>query len=162
MKNTIRAFFAVALVLPSLTVFGQTTANPLTGIWELNLAKSKFVPAASALKSQTRNYQVVGQQEKGVHTGIDAEGKPNRIEFTVTYDGKDYPYKGSPDYDTLSVTVVDRFTTSFTQKRAGKVVLTGRRVVSKDGKTLTITAKGTNAKGEPIDNVVVFDKRGDK
>ena len=41
----------------------------------------------------------------------------------------------------------------------GKVTLTGRRVVSTDGKTMTVTAKGTSAKGEPVDLAMVFDKR---
>jgi hypothetical protein len=79
MKKATQALLTVALLLPNSMVFSQTTANPLTGIWELNFSKLKFVPAASAFKSQTRNYQVVGHQEKGVHKGIDAQGKPNRI-----------------------------------------------------------------------------------
>jgi hypothetical protein len=39
------------------------------------------------------------------------------------------------------------------------VVQTSTRVVSKDGKTLTLTAKGTNAKGQAVNDVLVFDKR---
>jgi hypothetical protein len=36
---------------------------------------------------------------------------------------------------------------------------TGTRVVSKDGKTLTITTKGTNAKGQAYTDVELFDKK---
>jgi hypothetical protein len=32
-------------------------------------------------------------------------------------------------------------------------------VVSKDGKVMTITAKGTNANGQPVSDVLVFDKQ---
>ena len=32
------------------------------------------------------------------------------------------------------------------------------RVVSKDGKTMTVTIKGTNAQGQAVNNVVVFEK----
>lgn len=131
----------------------------ITGNWELNLSKSKFIPADAAPRSQSRLYQVQGQQETGRHTGVDAQGNPNVIEFTAAYDGKDYPYKGAPDTDTVALTRVDANTTAFTQSREGKVVLTGTRVVSPDGKTLTITAKGTNAKGQAVDNVVVYDRR---
>jgi hypothetical protein len=133
-------------------------ANLIAGNWELNLSKSKFIPADAAPRSQSRVYQVQGQQETGRHTGVDAQGKPTLIEFTVSYDGKDYPYKG-PDFERLSVKHVDANTTTFTQSRAGQVVLTGTRVVSPDGKTLTITAKGTNAKGQKIDNIMVFERR---
>ena len=42
-----------------------------------------------------------------------------------------------------------------TMKRAGKVVVNAKRSVSKDGKVMT----GTNAKGEKLNNVTVFDKQ---
>jgi hypothetical protein len=135
----------------------QTDA--IAGNWELNLSKSTFNPASDAPRSQSRVYQVMGQQETGRHTGVDAQGNPTVIEFTATYDAKEYPYKGSPDFDTVAIKRVDANTTSFTQSRGGKVALTGTRVVSPDRSTLTITAKGTNAKGQPIDNVVVYDRR---
>jgi hypothetical protein len=131
----------------------------IAGNWELNLSKSKFIPADAAPRSQSRLYQVQGQQETGRHTGVDAQGKPAVIEFSASYDGKDYPYTGAPDTDTVALTRVDANTTTFTQSREGKVVLTGTRVVSPDGKTLTITAKGTNAKGQRVDNVIVYDRR---
>jgi len=40
-----------------------------------------------------------------------------------------------------------------------KVVQTYTRVVSPDGKVLTITSKGTNSKGQQVHNVVVYDKQ---
>jgi hypothetical protein len=40
-------------------------------------------------------------------------------------------------------------------KRAGEVVVNAKRSVSKDGKVMT----GTNAKGEKLNNVTVFDKQ---
>jgi hypothetical protein len=38
------------------------------------------------------------------------------------------------------------------KKTGGKYHTTGRTVISKDGKTLTITNKGTDAEGKPITN----------
>ena len=35
---------------------------------------------------------------------------------------------------------------------------TYHRVVSKDGKTMTVTSKGTNAQGQATSNVIVFEK----
>ena len=46
-----------------------------------------------------------------------------------------------------------------TTKKDGKVVSKGKRVVSNDGKVMTITSKGTNAKGEATNNVAVYDKQ---
>ena len=39
------------------------------------------------------------------------------------------------------------------------MVSTGSRVISKDGKVMTITTKGINAKDQSFNNVEVFDKR---
>ena len=44
-------------------------------------------------------------------------------------------------------------------KKAGKVVSTVKRNVSKDGKVMTLTAAGTNANGEKVNNVIVYDKQ---
>jgi hypothetical protein len=38
-------------------------------------------------------------------------------------------------------------------------VQTGTNVVSKDGKTRTITVDGTNAQGQTVHNVSVYDKK---
>jgi hypothetical protein len=46
-----------------------------------------------------------------------------------------------------------------TDKKAGKVVGTIRRVVAKDGKSFTAAVKTTNAKGEAVNNLLVFDKQ---
>jgi hypothetical protein len=133
--------------------------NRISGQWELNLSKSQFTPSDGAPRRQSRLYLVQGEQEIGRHTGIDPQGRPSAIEFTATYDGKEYPYTGSPDYDTVSLKRVDASTTAFTQSRGGKVVLTGTRVVSPDGRTLTISSKGTNAKGQAVDTTAVYDRR---
>ena len=47
--------------------------------------------------------------------------------------------------------------TSYTLK--GKPTSVNTRVVSADGKMLTVTATGTNAQGQKINNVQLFEKR---
>ena len=54
---------------------------------------------------------------------------------------------------------IDAYTTEVVGKKAGKPSITYRRVVSKDGKTLTLRATGTDAKGEKVNEVAVFDKQ---
>ena len=134
------------------------TADPLVGTWELSIAKSKYSPGP-APKSQTRTYVVAGQDIKATSKGVDADGKPTSAEWTVNYDGKDRPATGFADLDALSLKRIDAFTVEFTQKKAGKVVATGTRVISKDGKVMTITTKGTNATGQAFNDVQVFEKR---
>ena len=149
-------------VLMSLLVFtpnamGQAT-DPLAGTWTLNVAKSKFSPDP-APKSETRTYRTVGQEIKATSKTVDSSGKTSTQEWTVNYDGKDHPEIGDPDADSLSFKRIDAYNVEFTEKKAGKPVITGTRVIAKDGRTMTITSKGVNAKGQAINSALVFEKQ---
>jgi len=147
----------LVMMVFSAGAFGQAS-DPVIGTWELNLAKSKFSPG-TAPKSETRTYVAAGTEIKASSKGVGADGKPTASQWTVAYDGKEHPETGSPDADSLLVKRIDSYTTEFTEKKAGKVVTTGTRAISRDGKVMTITTKGTNAKGQTINEVVVYDKR---
>ncbi len=146
-----------ATLVPVSQVLAQA-ADPLNGTWVLNLAKSKFDPGP-APKSQTRTYEVADGVVKMSAKGVNAEGKDMQINYTGSYDGKDFPTTGNPDADTISLKRIDDSTGEATLKKAGKVVSTSTRVISKDGKVMTIKSKGTNAKGEKFQNTLVFDKQ---
>ena len=151
------AFLAVCLVAMSL-LSGYAQTDPVIGTWKLNLAKSKSSPGPP-VQSLTQTFEAVGQGVKVTAKGTDAEGKPIDTQFTANYDGKDYPITGSPIWDAVTVKRINAYKVEYTLKKAGKVVSTGTRVVSKDGKTLTLTAKGTNAKGEKTSSTAVYEKQ---
>jgi len=96
---------------------------------------------------------------KASSKGVDSEGKPSSSKWTLACDGKEHPVTGEPDADSLLVKCIDAFSTEFTEKKAGQVVLTGARVISPDGKVMTVTSKGTNAKGQTVNDVAVYEKR---
>jgi hypothetical protein len=152
----------VAILVASLVtispLIGSAQGDPFVGTWEFNAAKSKYTPGP-APKSNTVIYEAAGQGIKISAKGTSADGKPTSTQYTANYDGKDYPVTGNPDYDTIALKRIDTHQTEFTRKRAGKVVQTGTNVVSKDGKTRTITATGVNAQGQKINTVGVFEKR---
>lgn len=147
----------ITMMLPVSHLLAQA-ADPANGTWELNLAKSTFDPGPGP-QSQTRTYKSDGQTVKHSSKGVNAEGKPTQVEYTASYDGKDYPMTGNPVADTISLKRIDDVTTEATLKKAGKLVSTTTRVISKDGKEMVFKTKGTNAKGEQVSNILVFDKR---
>ncbi|MBI4625665.1 MAG: hypothetical protein HY736_20905 [Verrucomicrobia bacterium] len=136
----------------------KLTGDPWIGTWELNLAKSRFSPGPGP-KSETRTYVATAEGERATYAEVDAEGKQIRSESTYKFDGKDAPITGSPDEDTMALKRTGPSSIAATVKKDGKVVRTATRVVSMDGKTLTVTFKGTNAKGQPVDDWWVFDRR---
>ncbi|MFY9531677.1 MAG: hypothetical protein WBC04_17285 [Candidatus Acidiferrales bacterium] len=149
--------FALALVGVSAGL--GAAEDPLIGTWKLNLAKSKFSPGPPP-QGEILKFEPYGDNGIKVTAQVtDAQGKAVVTEYSGSFDGKDVPVTGTEDADTASMKRINASTTERTYKKAGKVTTTARRVVSKDGKTLTVTSKGTNAKGQPVNNVSVFDKQ---
>jgi hypothetical protein len=56
----------------------------------------------------------------------------------IRADGRDQKITGEPCYDTVSIKVVDDWTTEETDKRSGKTVGTSRTTVSSDGNSATV------------------------
>lgn len=131
-------------------------ADPLIGTWKLDRAKSKFSPGPPS-KSITVRFEAAGEGVKVTADVINAEDKATHTEYTGNYDGKDYPISGAETgAETVSLRRISANTTERIDKKGGKVIMTFRRKVSGDGKTLTVTIKGINAQGQPVNNVVVF------
>ena len=93
--------------------------------------------------------------------GINAQGNPISLQVAYKLDGKDYPRAdiGAQTVRTVSCKLVDADTVEEIGKMGGKVYVTGTFTVSKDGKTMTHRPKGTNAQGQPFNNVSVFEKQ---
>jgi hypothetical protein len=127
------------------------------GTWKLNEAKSTFAPGSS--KNNTVVYEAAGDNVNVTVDGTDGNGKPTHNEWTGKFDGKDYPVTGDPSSDTRSYKKVDANTLELTVKKDGKATITGRIVVSADGKTRTVTISGTDAKGKKFKNTAVYDKQ---
>jgi hypothetical protein len=148
--------FGVILVAAVAVVSAQG-ANPRIGTWHLNVAKSTFSPGP-APKSQVLTIEAAGAGEKVTSESVLATDAKTVSVYTANYDGKPYPITGSETADTVTLKRVDANTSERTDSKAGKAVQTLIRVVSKDGKTMTVTIKGTNAQGQAVNNVVVFEK----
>ncbi len=130
-------------------------SDPIMGTWKLNEAKSKFSPAAT--KNTTVVYAPAGDQVKVTTDGTDADGKAVQSEWVGKFDGKDYPLTGDPSSTRAYKKINDR-TLELTNKKDGKVTSTGRAVVSADGKSRTVTLKGTTSDGKTISYTAVYDK----
>lgn len=107
----------------------------------------------------TITFDVVGRGSHTTVRGVAADGSPIDVEFTAMFDGKDYPIKGAPWADTVSLRLINARTSIRTDKKDGKVVVSLKGVVSKDGKTFTITRKGVTPEGEQVVNTSVCERQ---
>ena len=145
---------AVALCLAAATVCVAQTAH--MGTWKLNEAKSKI--PAEANKNHTVVYEAAGDSIKVIVDGTDAAGNAVHNEWTGKFDGKDYPLTGDPTADSRAYRKVGARTLAMTIKKDGKVTITGRIIVTANGKSRTVTTTGTDAQGKKFTTVAVYDK----
>ena len=156
LRNMILGMAAVAFAA-SMPSVAADSKDPRMGTWKLNVEKSKFSPGP-APKSLTITFEPAGKGVKLTTSAVNADGSTAATEYTANYDGKDYPLKGSPTADMMSMKRIDSRTVLRTDKKDGKVVATLKGVVAKNGKTYTVTVKGKTPKGEPVNNTLVFEK----
>jgi hypothetical protein len=142
---------------PAANQSPATTGEDLIlGTWNLDVAKSKYSPGP-APKSERRTYEGHRDGLKATITRIEADGHSTVIQYTADYNSMEYPVSGSSEVDTIALRRVDAYTAEATLTHAGKELGSVRRVVSKDGKTLTISIQWTDSRGG-FNNVAVYDK----
>jgi hypothetical protein len=151
---TLAALTAACLYLGQLSA---QPADPITGTWELNVAKSRFDPGP-APRSMTRTYESDGKVVRMTSRSVNVEGQVTEVEYTASYDGKDAPIN-SPIADSISLKRIDDSTSEATLKKGGKVVSTSTRVISKDGKEMTVTTAGKNERGQTIRSELLFERK---
>jgi hypothetical protein len=144
-----------SVILLSSSVFA---ADNWLGTWKLNLAKSKYSPGL-APKSLALKFEASGDAITLTSDGVNADGQPTHGSYTSNFDAKDVPWEGNPDADMACPKRIDANHYSNVWKKDGKVTINAKAAVSKDGKTLTVTQTGKNAKGEAVNNTSVYDRQ---
>ena len=136
--------------------FGQSNSD--VGTWTLNVAKSKYSPGP-APKSANTKIEAAGAGVKVTVDQVFPDGT-RHWEYTANNDGKDVRVVGNnPDGDMIARTRINATTVETVNKQGGKATITNTSVISSDGKTRTVTTKGTNARGQVVNNVAVYEKQ---
>ena len=134
---------------------GVLARSPFMGTWKLNEAKSTLAPGMP--KNNSVAYETEGLNVKVTIDGTDAAGNETHNEWTGQFDGKDYSVKGDSNSDSRSYTRKGIHELDFVVKKGTTVTTTGRIVVSDDGKSRTVTARGIDANGKKFKSTAVYD-----
>ncbi len=153
----IRIVVMLAAALATVALVAQSE-EAFYGLWKVDMSKSKYSPGP-APKSNMKKYEPWQDGFKATQDMVTAKGDKVHLEVAAKLDGRDYPAKGSPDTDTFAFKKLDARTYEVVQKKDGKVTITAKMVVAPDGKSRTITQTGKNAKGEPVNNQIYWDKQ---
>ena len=128
----------------------------LLGTWQLDLGKSRYNPGPPP-RNETRTYVRDKDGMKGtIHRRRD-DGREEVIEYRADFD-HEFPVIGTEAYDTIRLKRIDSRTAEAVLSHAGRVFGTARRVISEDGRTLTITFRQED-RGILESNIAVYRKK---
>jgi hypothetical protein len=155
MMPALRAACATMSLLASLA---RADADPFIGTWVLRAE----VPALGAPEQSLRMQIVMQPAEHGTHYKSKTT-HPNRqvttAEYTADYDG--HPAMVLGDSGLLlpvSLTRIDVHTVEVKYMRGFQVVAQSHRVISPDGKTMTITTTSKGPDGGEVTNTGTYAK----
>lgn len=132
--------------------------DPFVGTWVLNVAPSKY--AGAAPKSAQTVIEAAGTGYKFTVHQVPATGAARDWSFTTNLDGKPAKISGNnPNADMTTYKRIDARTLESVSTKGGKETTRQKNVVSADGKTRTVTTRGTDAAGQKINDVAVYEKK---
>jgi hypothetical protein len=133
----------------------RLASSRFLGKWQLDPAESAYqfgeLPASGM-------YTVEFDGER-LHCTMEwttAEGQAQRQVVDAVPDGFDHPHDNPAQADTVCYALVDDYTLDSTAKKQGAVSGYARRMLSKDGDTMTIVQSGTTPEGKHFDNLSVY------
>ena len=148
---------AVGLVMAFAGGAAAQSPEAINGTWQLNLAKSKYDPGPGP-KGQTLKIDGTDAARKIAVDLTPATGAAVHWEVSGA-SGAQLPVVGTnANADTYVFKRVNATTLEAQYMKAGKPTIKQTAVISADGKTLTITASGTDAQGRTVNNVAVYDR----
>ena len=136
----------------------QPAADPLSGKWELNVARTHYGGGA---EPRLRESFVCARRRNGVDCRIEsvrADGKRVVGGFAAAYDGTPGPTRGIPDMDHVQLVRVSSSIADATFTLLGAPVFAYRAVRSADGRSLTIISVDPATRAV-LNSVVVYDQR---
>lgn len=134
----------------------KTSNDPLIGKWLMDSGKSTFRPGP-APDSRTMTFESLPNGFKHTMRSTTAFGGDSIVVYTAKYDGKDYPMDPLTPLDTVSLKRIDANTVERIGKAQKKEVETTTLKVSPDGKTLTMTVKGSD-RGNDYSSIQVYSR----
>ena len=147
----------LALGMAATLVVGQPAQandDPVLGTWNLVVDKSIYDPGP-APRSQTRTYEAHPDGVKATIVTINAAGESSTVEFVADYDQMEGPIVGSTTADTLVLVKLDPLLAEATVSHAGRPMAYGRRIISPDGRTMTVTIREIHT---GVVNVAVYER----
>lgn len=163
-RRSFLSLLTLALLATATLVVSAQSMEPWVGTWKLNIAKSKYNagPAPAAPTANTTKLEIVNGVMRITTDTVNAQGQKNQVVRYVHFGTKEQGQaSGNPAAASVTYvyTSIDPRTYQWVTRVDGKVTTTTRLVLSPDGKTQTLTTTGTDAQGQAVNSVTMFERQ---
>lgn len=138
LHNLSAAFLVGAAILAPAAA--ASCEDPFVGVWQLDLANSKF-SAGAGVTSKTLIFSKVAAGMLITEAVVTEKGETVVYRIPFSYDGTFVAQNANPNYDALAVERIDARTLVSTLKLHGTVVGKARQHIAADGKTMEFTSE---------------------
>jgi len=148
--------------MPALLL--SAAGDPFVGTWKLDAYRSKFAIGEPRFMFATMKIESSGTGLKSTASAADGEGVASDFTFNCSLDGTPcnivaaIPMRGVSAVDAISLKRVDDHTIAATGFRNRKIVYEDQRVVSADGKTMSVTRKGMTPEGKKYESTLLLER----
>jgi hypothetical protein len=153
--------FAALVISPIVPVNAATSAcdhDAFAGTWQLNPQKSRY-QGATCPKRMVIVMACAGNGVRYRSETTYTDGHSSRSEYTANYDGREAIVMGSGGLLLpVSLKRLDEHTVVATYRRGGQTIATSRRVVSNDGRKMTITTNSPDQSGKNVRSIGVYER----
>jgi len=140
-----RPLLCCVLLISCLMLVQAMAQSRFDGTWKIDLAESQ---------SQTPAKPDVYLLQDNTYRCTTCDPP-----LDIRADGRDQKITGEPCYDTVSLKVVDDWTTEETDKRIGKTVGTSKMTVSSDGNSATVEwTESCNVNGDVVSGTLILSR----
>jgi hypothetical protein len=154
MKKTTCILFMALLVTSA-----RASTDPFVGKWVLDAHQSRY-PTGACPKTMVVEMEAAGEGVRYVSDATYGNGTKIHSEYTAEYNGNQAIVRGARGM-MLPVFLkrIDSNTVVASYTKSLMVVATSRRVVSRDGRLMTITTTSKDADGNSVTTVGVYKKQ---
>jgi hypothetical protein len=133
-------------------------ASEWFGTWRLILDKSVYQPGPVPYKRATMKVERVDGKVRFSYDFVHLRGGVQHLEWTGSFDGKDYIVQGADEYITYAYKQVSYRTYEIVAKTDGRVAAVATVTLSSDGRTLTTVTRRKNSLAQDVTTTTVHEK----
>ena len=129
------------------------------GRWELKLERSVYDPGPPPYKRASYTIRPQGDGLLVTYDQVRPRGGVTHLEWAGRFDGVDYPVQGVEEFVTYAYRTIDPRTYDVVTKLDGRVAAISRASLAADGRSITTTTEGRDARGVAVKTITVYEKR---